>query len=300
MASLFFNIFPASLSVVTLAFAFAMGAVFASFMGCVAARIQAGESPWTGRSHCDSCGQALGPLELVPVFSWIVAGGTCRHCGARIPVSCLVGEVLLGCVYVLIVLRFGFSFATLAYCALAAVLWGLSLVDLATMTIPNGFIVAGIVVWALYIAASACAAFGGLWILLYGNVIGAAPATAEVSIFGALLGEGWIALALDGLAGGLLLGGGMLVLSLVFDKVLGKESLGGGDVKLLFVVGLFTGIPLGLVVLMASCIIGLACAALMRARAAQFPFGPSIALATILCLLVGNTPLTWYLSLFGL
>lgn len=299
MANLFFDILPASLSAATLLFAFALGAVFASFMGCIAARLQAGESPWKGRSHCDSCGQVLGPLELIPILSWLALRGKCRQCSARIPVSCVVCEVLLGVAYALIVFVYGFSFATLAYCALAAVLLGLSLVDLATMTIPNGFILAGLVVWALYIAASAFAAFSGLWILVYGDVIGTAPATCAASIFGALLGEGWVALALDGLVGGLLLGGGMLALSLVFDSVLGKESLGGGDVKLLFVVGLFTGAPLGLVMLMVACVIGLLCAALLKARSAHFPFGPSIALAAVVCLLVGNVPLTWYLSLFG-
>lgn len=102
--------------------------------------------------------------------------------------------------------------------------------------------------------------------------------------------------ALQSLIGGIVIGGGMLLISLVFDKVSGKESLGGGDVKLFFIAGLFLGAANGLLCIILSCIIGLIFAGVFRKQ--RIPFGPSISLAVFLCALSGNHIVEWYLGLF--
>ena len=61
-----------------------LGAVAGSFLNCAALRIVRGEPFVKGRSHCPHCGHVLGPLELVPVISWLVQRGRCRACGAKI------------------------------------------------------------------------------------------------------------------------------------------------------------------------------------------------------------------------
>ena len=294
MASIF-ALLSTPLCVVVLVFAFALGAVFASFIGCVASRTVAGESPWKGRSHCDSCGHVLGPLDLVPVVSWLAAGGKCRYCKAPVPRSCVVTELVLGAVFMLVTLRFGLSGETLAYMALACILLGLSLVDLETMTIPNGFVIALCVVWVLHIAYQAGMQAAGL---SAENCLWASqPVAAQASLFAWAWGGGVPTLVADGLVGGLGIGGGVLLLSLGMDALLKKQSLGGGDVKLLFAVGLFLGLPLGLFNLVVSCLLGLVFAFARSAAGKPFPFGPAIAAATMVTLFVGPVFMQWYVGL---
>jgi leader peptidase (prepilin peptidase)/N-methyltransferase len=104
---------------------------------------------------------------------------------------------------------------------------------------------------------------------------------------------GWNLLA--GLIGGLAIGGGMLAVSLLFDRLLGKESMGGGDIKLFFMTSLYLGLAQGLFSLILSCIIGLIIAGVMRKQ--KVPFGPAISLAAFLSLLYGESFVNWYLSL---
>ena len=100
---------------------------------------------------------------------------------------------------------------------------------------------------------------------------------------------------LAGLIGGFVIGGGMLFLSLLFDHLLGKESMGGGDIKLFFMTSLYLGLLQGLFSLILSCIVGLVIAAVMQRK--RVPFGPAISLAAFLSLLYGESFVNWYLSL---
>ena len=294
MASVY-SFLGAGLTAAVLLFALVLGAVFGSFITCVAGRLVSGENPWKGRSHCDSCGSVLAPRDLIPVISWLVGRGRCRFCKSRIPLRCLNAELGLGLVFALLFLHFGLGVHTLAYCALACVLLGLSLMDLDTMTIPNGFVLAGVVIWLLQVVGFAALELGGQAGWIYS--LGQTPAALQVNLFPAL-GDS-AALALNGLVGGFAMGGGMLVLSLVFDALAKQQSLGGGDVKLLFVTGLFLGLPLSLLNLILACILGLAFAFVRRCQGKQgaFPFGPAISLATLITLLVGNVAMSAYLSL---
>lgn len=237
---------------------------------------------------------------------------------------------------------YGVGVPWLAYAALACILMGASLVDLDTYTIPNGFVIAAAAVWLLMMAAAFAGAVGFPLVpagmreaavsLAADSLLAGADPGNVASVFGMgsmfvpLVGAGWLAGLLDGLAGGLLVGGGILLFSLVFDAVTGKTSLGGGDVKLLFAVGLFLGAALSLLNLLVACVLGLVFAAFRLRRvgsacpsigegaagegegAAQegslpptdraIPFGPAIAAATMFTLLAGPSILTWYVGLF--
>ena len=338
MASPVFEFIGTPLIVLSGVFFFVLGAVFGSFMNCVAWRLVAGENPWKGHSHCTTCGHQLGALALIPILSWCLSRGKCRHCGDKVSPRYLVTEALCGVVFLAIFLRFGFCIETVAYCALCVILLGLSLVDLDTMTIPNGFHIAGIIVFTLLILAAAVSGDPG-----QENFNGFGPVTAAGSFFSQLVGSGWLAMLLDGLVGGVGIGVLMLVFALIFDKVLGRESLGGGDVKLLFVVGLFLGLPLSVLNLIVACVLGLGFNLLcnrgeakpadakaepaeteaesaetdadtddtdadgasakeelapLPASSKAFPFGPAIAASCVLCLIFGVPALEWYLGLF--
>lgn len=76
---------------------FLLGACLASFTACAAWRSSRGESVLKGRSHCDSCGHVLGLIDLLPILGWVIRGGKCHYCKAKIPATSCVAEFLTGC-----------------------------------------------------------------------------------------------------------------------------------------------------------------------------------------------------------
>lgn len=243
---------------------FVFGAVFGSFINCLAWRIVHGESVLKGRSHCAVCGHPLSAADLVPIFSYLFLKGRCRYCHEKISPRYMIAELILACAFTGVYLRYGISILTIRHMILSCILLGLSLTDLDTFEIPNGFIVAGIVLWAVTL-----------------------PFTGE-KIKDQLI---------SGLLGGAVIAGALLLLSLLFDRVTGKEGLGGGDIKLFFMVGLFTGPVTGLFNLILSCIIGLIFAAIRREEH-RIPFGPAISIASWISILFGQAVTGWYLNLF--
>lgn len=251
------------MTVYILVFAGILGAVFGSFINCMAWRIAHGESVWKGRSHCAVCNHVLGAADLVPVFGYLFRRGRCHYCGEKISPRYMFTELGMAVVFVSITARFDVSFITLRYLALACILLGLALVDLEIYEIPDSFIIAGIVWWTFTLP---------------------------------LVGGDLLTGVKEGLIGAIAIGGGMLVLSLIFDKVLKKESLGGGDIKLFFMVGLYLGALGGLLNLILSCVLGLVFVVVLKKN--KIPFGPAIALSTWITILAGEYVIQWYVGLF--
>ena len=83
-----------------------LGSSLGSFLNCAAWRIVHGESFLKGRSHCTTCGHALGFLDLIPVLSWVFLKGKCRYCGEKIPARYPLTELFFAAVSVLCLLRF--------------------------------------------------------------------------------------------------------------------------------------------------------------------------------------------------
>ena len=244
-----------------------LGAVMGSFLNCAAGRLAKGESFLRGRSRCPACGHALAAADLVPVSSWVLLRGKCRYCGAKVSVRYLLAELIFAGLTVWCLLRFDLTVLGLRNWVLLCCLFCLSLVDLEVKLIPNG---------TLLIAA-------GAW------------AAAEP-----FLSAGWVS-TLAHLGTAVALSGGILLLSLVMDKVLGRESLGGGDVKLFAVTGLYLGLLPSLFALILSCVFGLAFnLRSLRGKGEGFPYGPWIALGTVILLFCGEGLVGWYLGLMGL
>lgn len=249
--------------------AFVLGAVFGSFLNCAAWRIAHGESFLRGHSHCTACGHALGARDLVPILSWLIQRGRCRYCGAKISVRYPLTELAFAVITLLCLLRFDLTVLCLRNWVFLCCLFCLSLVDLESYTIPDGCLLTAV----------------GAWVL-------ALP----------FLRPGWGEILRHVLAG-LTFGGGILLLSILMDKLLGKESLGGGDVKLFAVVGLYLGFAASLFAVMLSCLLGLGFALIMNRRGEggkAIPFGPSISLAAGFMLLYGDGLVYWYMGLLGL
>ena len=313
--SLPLDIFTPAQAAILIGFAAVLGACLGSFVNCLAWRRVPGARGVGGRSLGPRGAHHLGPLDLVPIVSWLALRGRCRHCGQRVSARYVVVEVTLAAVFVALLAVYGAGVPWIAYAALTCILMAAALVDLDTFTIPNGFVVAAVAVWALLMVASAAGLAS--WPLSGAAPFGDAGWFGVGSLFVPLVGAGWQAVALDGLAGAVAVGGGILVASIAFDAATKRASLGGGDVKLLFAVGLFLGLAGSLLNLLVACVVGLALAfvpGLSRSQAPSIdgmpdeqsesfrtraiPFGPAIAAATVITLLVGPTVLAWYVGLF--
>lgn len=265
-----------------LVLAFLLGAIFASFLGCMGWRMSHGESVLHGRSHCDSCGHILSGRDLIPIFSYIARGGKCAYCGAPIPKSSLIGEILLATLFVLATLRWDITPKLVLMLSFICILYLLSLVDIYIQEIPDSCHVIAI----------------GMRLIYY-------------FIFEGFQLDSFLYLVASGFSVALPL----LVLTLIMEKIMQREAMGGGDIKLIFVTGLYLGWESNLFMILVACIVGIVVGLVQgqsmtvteaseeseeseEVAGNYFPFGPAIAIATVFCLFFGNGIVSWYLSLF--
>ncbi|MHB1163404.1 MAG: prepilin peptidase [Minisyncoccota bacterium] len=125
---------------------FVCGAIVASFVGVVVARMNTGQSFLTGRSHCDACDTPLPPRALVPIISHAISGGRARCCGTRISLWSPLSEGLLGALFALGYLTLGFSLALPFLLLSFALLLALVLYDLLHQILPSTLLGAFVIV----------------------------------------------------------------------------------------------------------------------------------------------------------
>lgn len=244
------------------ALAFILGLCMGSFLNCAAWRIVRGESFLKGRSRCTSCGHELGARDLVPVLSWLSTKGSCRYCGAKVSMRYPATEIVFGVVTVLCLLSFDLTIVCLRNYIFLCILFVLTLTDIDDMTIPDGCHIAAVLVWI----------------------------AAEPFLF-----TDWPDV-LSHVGAGLLFGGALLVVSLILDRAMGRDTLGGGDIKLIAVVGLYLGVIGTLFAIIIASIAGLVFNLVNKSseEGSAFPFGPWIAGAAALMLLYGEPVINWY------
>lgn len=244
-----------------------VGLVMGSFLNCAAIRIVHDEPLARGRSHCMSCGHTLSARELVPLFSWLFQRGRCRWCGAHISARYPLSELVAALVFVSVLLRFDVSWMALQMAVLASLVLCAAFADLEDFIIPDRLIVAGIVCRLVFVLAD-----GDRWNLLLRSVIG-----------------------------GLSISLPLLLISILGDKILKKETMGGGDIKLLFMIGLYFTWSVNLFGFLVACVVGILFGLIARNHRDEdrhFPFGPAIAVGAWVAMLVGETVIQWYLGLF--
>ncbi|HEY8816809.1 MAG TPA: prepilin peptidase [Candidatus Dormibacteraeota bacterium] len=244
-------------------FGFLGGAVTGSFLSVVAHRVPRGESIVGPRSRCASCGAQIAAYDNIPIFSWLLLHGRCRHCGERISARYPLIEIATGLLFALTVLVLHGEPAQLVLgLAFVATLAAITLTDLELRLIPNK-------------------------ILLVSAIAGVALAAG---LEPSSLPERAIAAAA---AGGLL-----FAIAFAYPR-----GMGMGDVKLAAVMGLYLGrsvAPALLIGFAAGSLFGLAMIARhgAAARKQAVPFGPFLALGGVIGLLVGEQIVDWYLGTF--
>ncbi len=283
------------LTIYILGLAFILGTVFGSFIDCTAWRIVKNESVLKGHSHCDVCGHQLGAMDLIPIVSYLRFGGKCRYCGAKFSLESTWVELILGVIFAVTVLKFDISAVCLRNMGLAVILMGLSLVDMKTYTIPDRFHVTGILWWLLTLPLITYTKGVGVMSYLSPEYMHMEDAAIPgdfigLSFFSYLLRDFSI-----GLVSGLAVSLFMMIVSLIFDKVSGKESLGGGDIKLLFMTGLYMSTFVAFFNLFLSSIVGILFVFCLKKE--KIPFGPAISVASLVSITIGSEFVIWYTSL---
>ncbi len=248
---------------VTLAFVFAYGAIIGSFLNVCIARLPEGRSIVRPPSHCPKCQSSIAWYDNVPILSYLLLAGRCRTCRVRISAIYPAVEVLTGALAVALFLRLGPTLAFAGYFAFAAALVVITFIDLDHQIIPDVISLPGIVV--------------GLAFSLVSPLV-----TPTDALLGVLVG-----------------GGTLLTVAWLYQKLRGVEGMGGGDVKLLAMIGAFLGWQSIFVTLFVGSVIGsIIGVVVMLYEGADtklaIPFGPFLAGGALVYLFFGDRILAFY------
>ncbi len=245
---------------------FVFGAAIGSFLNVCIHRLPLGQSIVFPPSHCPGCDARIQNRDNIPLLSYLLLRGHCRACGGQISPRYPAVEALSGLMLVVLLDRFGLSPAVAMYAAFVAALIVISCIDLDHQIIPDAISLPGIPIGV------ACAALG------YG------PSLMDSAI-------------------GVLIGGGTLwAVAAGYHALTGREGMGGGDIKLLAMIGAFLGWRGVLVTLVLGSFVGAAVGiGLIVLRGGDtrvpIPFGPFLAAGAVCALLFGEQIIHWYLHL---
>ena len=255
------------------AFVFLAGLCIGSFLNVCIWRIPRDESIVFPGSHCPACGHALAPWDNIPLLSWLILNGRCRHCRGPISPRYFFVELLTGALFTALWLVHGVSALTPVYLLFAAALVMATFIDLDHLILPDRVTLGGMILGP--VLSFALPALQGQTDRL--------PALAH-SLLGLALGYGllWLVATL-----------GRLILK--------RDAMGMGDWKLLGAIGACLGAQAVLFTIFVSSLtgtlLGLALiAARRKALQSKIPYGPHLALAAVLWMLCGPACIAAYLE----
>jgi leader peptidase (prepilin peptidase)/N-methyltransferase len=242
------------------------GMLIGSFLNVCICRMPKGESVVFPPSHCPQCDYRIRWYDNIPLFSYLLLRAKCRGCGLHISLQYPLVELLNGLMTLALFLRFGPTFAFLVLFLFCSAMVVITFIDLEHQIIPDEISLSGIVV---------------------GFVL---------SFF--LQGHSW----LNSLLGILLGGGSLLLVAYGYQWLTGKEGMGGGDIKLLAMMGAFLGWKSIPFIIFASSLIGSVIGItimLIQKKDSKLaiPFGPYLAFAAVVYIFYGKQIIHWYLNL---
>ena len=228
---------------------FIFGSIMGSFLNVLAVRLSNNESIIYPSSHCHNCQHKLKWYELIPILSYIIQKGKSNCCNTRIPISYLIVEIVTGALYCTAYHSFGFSYELVISLIFISSLITIIVSDIEYMIILDEVI------------AVACI----LIILL------------ELVFFG-------LEFTVNKILSGILAFITMYGIKMIGDKMFKKESMGGGDIKLMFLFGIVIGFPLSICDIFLATFIAFPVAIylLFSRKDSLIPFGPFLAMAAIL------------------
>jgi len=266
---------PEALKMFAHVYMFVLGAVVGSFLNVCIARLPHRKSLVRPHSHCPKCDAPIRWYDNIPLISFIILRAKCRNCGSPISWQYPMVELLTAILFVILMRRFTNVVALMIYAAFTSSLIVISFIDLKHYIIPDQ-------------------------ISLPGIPIGLAVSFLPAHLAGGQLVSGSF---LDSLIG-CIVGGGTLYLVARFSLIaFKKEGMGGGDIKLLAMVGAFLGWKFTLMTIIVGSVLGAAVGVTLillrfKTRSEYIPFGPYLAIGALLSLLSGDRLLLMYLE-FG-
>lgn len=243
-----------------------LGLAVGSFLNVCIHRVPRGGSIASPPSQCPGCGYRLHWYDNVPVLSYLLLRGRCRGCRAPISIRYPMVEIVTMALFVLHLYVFGWTALMAVRLVFASALVVLFAIDLEHHLLPNVITLPGIV--AGLVASTMLPP--GVWDALLGTILG---------------------------------GGVLWLIGEAYYRYAGQEGMGGGDVKMLAMVGAFLGWKLVLVTLVLSSVagslIGLLVIAVRRGGMKYaLPYGTFLALGALAASLVGEEIVAWYLGLY--
>jgi len=258
---------PMDLGATGYLFSFLLGLSLGSFANVCIYRIPARQSIVHPPSSCPHCGGRIRSYDNIPLLSYLLLAGKCRSCGHPISWRYPTVECLTGLLSLMLYTLYGAGFQYLLWLLFTVALLIISFIDLDHRIIPDVLSLPGVVAgWAASLLP---------W------------------------GVGW----LDSLIGTLAGGGSLYLVAVLYEKITGREGMGGGDIKLLAMIGAWMGWQaLPLIVLIGSltgAVIGLVFI-LFSGKGYRFriPFGPFLSLGALLYVFIGQDLTRWYFGLF--
>jgi leader peptidase (prepilin peptidase)/N-methyltransferase len=239
-----------------------LGLMLGSFLNVCIHRWPKEESVVKPRSRCPGCGNMIAWYDNIPVMSWLLLRGKCRHCKTAISIQYPIIELATGLIWVFMAWRYGATILGVQAAVFFTILLGIALTDAREYIIPDEFSLGGLVLGILF---SLAGGFPAVYAALIGAAVG----------FGVL----WLV----GVAG---------------TKMFKEEAMGGGDIKMMAMVGafvgwqgvlltIFLGALLGTLVFVPLSVVG---------KKKLVPFGVFLSLGAAATWLAGPTLIAWYKS----
>jgi len=247
-------------------FVFIFGLCIGSFLNVCIYRLPQSKSIVQPRSMCPNCGVPIRFYDNIPILSYIVLRGKCRHCSASIAFRYPAVELISGAFALGVYLKYGIRFDALIYYAFIATLLVITFIDIDHQIIPDVITLPGI---PIFFAAS----FALMQI------------TFVESIIGILVG-----------------GGSLFLVAWLYHLLTKKEGMGGGDIKLLAMIGAVIGWKGVIFTIFVASAIGTLVGMLIIIKTRKtmklaVPFGPFLAIGAITYILFGPQLINWYFNL---
>ncbi len=239
------------------------GMCIGSFLNVCIYRMPISESLVFPRSKCPKCGNLIRFYDNIPVFSYLFLKGRCRHCSTSIPIRYAMVEIITGLSAFSVYKKFGLTFPAVIYFIFIAALIVIIYIDIDHKIIPNRITLPGIPICFLF-----------------------SFVLPEMSPIDSLIGI---------LAGG----GSLFLVDWVYKAVTKKHGMGGGDIKLLAMIGAIIGWKGVLFTIYMSSIVGTLAGLMVivyRKKNLKFaiPFGPFLSIGAITYLFFGDAITRWY------
>jgi prepilin signal peptidase PulO-like enzyme (type II secretory pathway) len=245
-------------------FIFLFGLVIGSFLNCVIYRLEVKKGFLGGRSYCPDCKHILSWQDLIPVFSFLILKGKCRHCDKKISIQYPLIELGTGLLFLLVFWHFGLELIFGFWILISIFLIIIFVYDLKHYIIPDKIIYPAIIIAMIF------RLFTGYGLLVTGYLLSAFIAA------------------------------GFFLLIVLISR---GKWMGVGDIKLAFLIGLLLGYPNTLLALflafLIGAIIGVGLIGLKKKTIkSELPFGPFLILGIYLALFFGEKIINWYFNLF--